>query len=193
MSLYVKALPPQGRAQLDLIVSVFVFACSCMFLWTTVQQSQIGQTEFFLFLSTEMSWESHLHLLHEIASCCQLLSGSRQKCMCACVCMLVFVWLCVHLLHSATHTSMYAINDAKLFTYIEYLSCVDVPSQLCRPTQRLRNMKMLLHSLSLWTASYKQAHIDTSATCMPTCVNTCVHTNTSTLLQIFYVCLLGQT
>lgn len=104
-----------------------------------------------------------------------------------CVCMLVFVWLCVHLLHSATHTSMYAINDAKLFTYIEYLSCVDVPSQLCRPTQRLRNMKMLLHSLSLWTASYKQAHIDTSATCMPTCVNTCVHTNTSTLLQIFYV------
>lgn len=161
-----------------------------MFLWTTVQQSQIGQTEFFLFLSTEMSWESHLHLLHEIASCCQLLSGSRQKCMCACVCMLVFVWLCVHLLHSATHTSMYAINDAKLFTYIEYLSCVDISvMQTHSETKKYENASPLafvvnsfIQTSTYWHFSHMHAHL---------CKHLCTHKHKHTAAD--FLCLLTWT
>lgn len=104
------------------------------------------------------------------------------------VCECLYVGFCLIVCSSTTlsdtHFSV-CIKRCQVVYLIEYLSCADVPSRLCRPTQRLRNMKMLLHSLSLWTASYKRAHIDTSATCMPTCVNTCVDANTSTLLQFF--------
>lgn len=141
--------------------------------------------EFFLFLSTEMSWESHLHLLHEIALCCQLLSVSRQKCMCACVGMLVFVWLRVHLLHSATHTSMYAINDVYLY-WISVLCWRSISvMQTHSETKKYKNasplafiMNSFIQTSTYWHFSHMHAHL-----CKHLC--TCKHKHTAAVFFMF--------
>lgn len=160
-----------------------------MFLWTTVQQSQIGQMEFFLFLSTEMSWESHLHLLHEIASCCQLLSGSRQKCMC------LYVGFCLIVCSSTTLSNTH-FNVCNKWCQVVYLYWISVlcwrsisVMQTHSETKKYENASPLafivnsfIQTSTYWHFSHMHAHL---------CKHLCTHKHKHT--AAVFLCLLTWT